>query len=172
VRRVPSTDEDYERCAAQLGARATMCWARLDHWSSGELVAVIPLSAPDVVRLGAWKSSPIRWRRVSLRSAGLPQSLALVLRPAGYRPRHMQATRPQRGTACHSLMGYGATRSAGPHAGLFPRYAGDGASGDATVSEHYVAAWGIGVSGPHALSPNTPALQGSCPYYQIRIPRR
>jgi ABC-type transport system substrate-binding protein len=51
VRQVPTIDGDYERCAAQLGVRAAMCWARLDQLLVGELVAVIPLSVPDVVRL-------------------------------------------------------------------------------------------------------------------------
>jgi hypothetical protein len=51
VRRVPSIDGDYERCAAQLGVRASLCWARLDQLVVGELAAVIPLVAPDVVRV-------------------------------------------------------------------------------------------------------------------------
>jgi ABC-type transport system substrate-binding protein len=51
TRRVPSIDGDYERCAAQVGVRATMCWARLDQLVVGELAAVIPLFSPDVIRL-------------------------------------------------------------------------------------------------------------------------
>lgn len=51
VRRVPSIDGDYQRCAAQLGVRAALCWSRLDQLVVGELVAVIPLFAPDIVRL-------------------------------------------------------------------------------------------------------------------------
>jgi peptide/nickel transport system substrate-binding protein len=50
-RPVPSIDGDYERCAAQLGVRATLCWARLDQFVVGELAAVVPLLASEVVRL-------------------------------------------------------------------------------------------------------------------------
>jgi hypothetical protein len=52
VRRVPGIDGDYERCAAKLSIQAAMCWARLDQLVVAELVAVIPLSAPEVVRPG------------------------------------------------------------------------------------------------------------------------
>lgn len=51
VRRVPSIDGDYQNCSAQLDVRAALCWARLDQLVVGELVAVIPLSSPDMVRL-------------------------------------------------------------------------------------------------------------------------
>ena len=50
-RRVPSIDEDYERCAAQLGVRAALCWARLDQLVVGELAAVLPLASPEAIRL-------------------------------------------------------------------------------------------------------------------------
>lgn len=51
VRHVPSIDADYDRCAAELGVRAALCWARLDQLIVGQLVAIIPLSQPGVVRL-------------------------------------------------------------------------------------------------------------------------
>jgi hypothetical protein len=58
VRLVPSIDDDYTRCAAQLGIRATMCWARMDQLVVGRLVAIIPLATDRVLRLkGARVSS-------------------------------------------------------------------------------------------------------------------
>jgi hypothetical protein len=51
VHRVPSIDPDYERCAAQLGMEASLCWARLDQFVVGELAAVIPVLATDTIRL-------------------------------------------------------------------------------------------------------------------------
>ncbi len=51
TRRVPSIESDYRRCAAELGVPAAMCWARLDQLLVDQLVVVIPLLTPDVVRL-------------------------------------------------------------------------------------------------------------------------
>jgi hypothetical protein len=51
VRRVPSIDGDYERCATKAGVAASICWARLDQFIVGHLVAVIPLSTSSVIRL-------------------------------------------------------------------------------------------------------------------------
>jgi peptide/nickel transport system substrate-binding protein len=51
TRHVPSVDGDYQRCAAQAGVRATLCWARLDQLIVEELVAEIPVFSPGVVRL-------------------------------------------------------------------------------------------------------------------------
>ena len=51
VREVPSIDQDYSRCAAQVGIRATICWARLDQLLVGTLAAVIPLVIAQTVRI-------------------------------------------------------------------------------------------------------------------------
>jgi peptide/nickel transport system substrate-binding protein len=50
-RHVPSIDGDYERCAAELGMRAEMCWARLDQRLVGQLVAIIPFLSRSAYRL-------------------------------------------------------------------------------------------------------------------------
>lgn len=49
--RVPSIQVDYERCATLAGVEAAMCWARIDQLLTSELVAVVPISSSDVVRL-------------------------------------------------------------------------------------------------------------------------
>jgi ABC-type transport system substrate-binding protein len=51
VPRVPSVDQDYTRCAAELGVRSTMCWARLDQLLVGKVVAVIPFAVDETIRL-------------------------------------------------------------------------------------------------------------------------
>ena len=51
VRRVPSIDGDYERCAAELGVRATLCWARLDQLLVGRIVGIIPFGVAQTIRL-------------------------------------------------------------------------------------------------------------------------
>ena len=49
--RVPSIDADYERCATFAGVEAAMCWARLDQLLTSELVALVPISTSDTVRV-------------------------------------------------------------------------------------------------------------------------
>ena len=51
VKRVPSIQIDYERCATLAGVEAAMCWARIDQLLTGELVAAVPISSADVIRL-------------------------------------------------------------------------------------------------------------------------
>ena len=51
VKRVPSIQIDYERCATLAGVEAAMCWARIDQLLTGELVVAVPISSADVIRL-------------------------------------------------------------------------------------------------------------------------
>jgi peptide/nickel transport system substrate-binding protein len=51
ARDVANIDDDYARCAATAGVRATLCWARLDQLVVEQLVAVVPLSTTVTVRL-------------------------------------------------------------------------------------------------------------------------
>jgi peptide/nickel transport system substrate-binding protein len=48
---VPSVDDDYNRCAAQLPSLASLCWARLDQWLTDKLVVVVPIDNAVVVRV-------------------------------------------------------------------------------------------------------------------------
>jgi peptide/nickel transport system substrate-binding protein len=48
---VPSVDLDYERCATLSGLQAAMCWARLDQLLTSEIVALVPISTAEVVRV-------------------------------------------------------------------------------------------------------------------------
>lgn len=49
IRRVPSIDSDYERCATSAGIEAAMCWARLDQLLTSELAVFIAISSVEVV---------------------------------------------------------------------------------------------------------------------------
>jgi peptide/nickel transport system substrate-binding protein len=51
VKSVPSIQVDYERCATLAGVEAAMCWARIDQLLTGELVAAVPISSAEVIRL-------------------------------------------------------------------------------------------------------------------------
>jgi peptide/nickel transport system substrate-binding protein len=51
TRNVPSIDRDYERCATASGVQAAMCWARLDQLLTSEIVALVPISTGEVVRI-------------------------------------------------------------------------------------------------------------------------
>jgi hypothetical protein len=51
TRRVPSIDLDYERCATTSGVEAAMCWARLDQLLTSEIVALVPISTSEVIRV-------------------------------------------------------------------------------------------------------------------------
>ena len=48
---VPSVDADYERCATLAGVEAALCWARLDQLLTREIVAMVPISTGEIVRI-------------------------------------------------------------------------------------------------------------------------
>ena len=51
TRQVPSVDIDYERCATTAGVEAAMCWARLDQLLTSEIVALVPISTAETIRV-------------------------------------------------------------------------------------------------------------------------
>jgi ABC-type transport system substrate-binding protein len=51
TRQVPSIDLDYQRCSAVLGVEAAMCWARLDQLLTSGIVALVPVSTSEAVRV-------------------------------------------------------------------------------------------------------------------------
>jgi hypothetical protein len=51
TRHVPSVDIDYQQCATSSGVEAAMCWARLDQLLTSEIVALVPISTAEVIRL-------------------------------------------------------------------------------------------------------------------------
>jgi peptide/nickel transport system substrate-binding protein len=51
TRHVPSVDLDYELCATSSGVQAAMCWARLDQLLTSEIVALVPISTGEIIRV-------------------------------------------------------------------------------------------------------------------------
>jgi ABC-type transport system substrate-binding protein len=51
TRHVPSVDLDYERCRTWSGVQAAMCWARLDQLLTSGIVALVPISTVELVRV-------------------------------------------------------------------------------------------------------------------------
>ena len=51
TRHVPSVDLDYDLCATSSGVRAAMCWARLDQLLTSEIVALVPISTAEIIRV-------------------------------------------------------------------------------------------------------------------------
>ena len=51
VRKVPSVQADFERCAAMSGVPAAMCWARLDQLLTGPLAALVPIAYFVTIRI-------------------------------------------------------------------------------------------------------------------------
>jgi len=53
VRSVPSVDGDVDRCVREPGSEKPACWARLDQYLTGVLVAAVPLVAFQPLRLSS-----------------------------------------------------------------------------------------------------------------------
>ena len=48
---VPSVTQDIQRCSAELPVQAVACWARLDQWLTDKVVAVVPFTLMQSVRM-------------------------------------------------------------------------------------------------------------------------
>ena len=61
ARSVPSVDGDVDRCVQEPGSAKPACWARLDQYLTGVLVAAVPLVAFQPLRLSSPRLGAFAW---------------------------------------------------------------------------------------------------------------
>ena len=69
VTRVPSLDDQIERCEQELGAGQAACWARLDQYVVTQLVPAVPMGYFATLRLSSPAIGPVPWDEVHLQPA-------------------------------------------------------------------------------------------------------
>ena len=61
VRSVPSVNGDVERCEREPGSEKPACWARLDQYLTGVLVAAVPLVVFQPIRISSPRIGAFAW---------------------------------------------------------------------------------------------------------------
>lgn len=69
VTRVPSLDDQIERCEQELGAGQSTCWARLDQYVVTQLLPAVPMGYLGTLRLSSPAIGPFPWDEVNLQPA-------------------------------------------------------------------------------------------------------